>query len=133
MTESEGYAVYLFPGALETLGEAIKPYLHEGPGGPHVLCREIDTAGALVEMTLAGRTGDGRQVERELMVPVGMVKMIVSARSDETFGFGPRAEVAATTLPPVGPGGQPVDAPPEAMPHTGEAPDSQPTPTPPKP
>ena len=133
MTESDGYAVYLFPGALETLGEAVKPYLHEGPGGPHVLCREIDTAGALVEMTLAGRADDGRRVECELMVPVGMVKMIVSARSDETFGFSPRPEAAPPMLPPVGPGGQPVDAPPEAMPHTGEAPDGKPTPTPPRP
>ncbi|SFK78554.1 hypothetical protein [Lysobacter sp. cf310] len=90
MEESRGYAVFLFPQAMEALGEAIKPYLLDGPAGPHVLCREIDTAGALIEMTLEMQTSEGRPVSLELMVPTSMVRMIVSARSDEAFGFGPR-------------------------------------------
>ncbi|MEG3193014.1 hypothetical protein [Lysobacter sp. D1-1-M9] len=98
---SQGYAVFLFPQALEALGEAIKPYLQDGKGGPHVLCQEIDTAGALIEMTLDGHTVSGEPVELELMVPSSMVRMIVSARSDEAFGFGPRP---VTQLPAVGPG-----------------------------
>ena len=90
MNGNDGYAVFLFPQALESLGEAIKPYLVEGPGGVHVLCKEIDTAGALIEMTLEGQTADGAVVSIELMVPGSMVRMIVSARSDGAFGFGPR-------------------------------------------
>ena len=31
MNASEGYAVFFFPQALEALGDAIKPYLREGP------------------------------------------------------------------------------------------------------
>ncbi|KRD74762.1 hypothetical protein [Lysobacter sp. Root983] len=106
MEESRGYAVFLFPQAMEALGEAIKPYLLDGPAGPHVLCREIDTAGALIEMTLEMQTSEGRPISLELMVPTSMVRMIVSARSDEAFGFGPRralapqgATVAATPTP----------------------------------
>ena len=91
MDGNNGYAVFFFPQALEALGDAIKPYLQDGPAGQHVICTGIDTGGALIELTLNGKTTDGRQVEMELMVPSGMVRMIVSARSDELFGFGPHA------------------------------------------
>jgi len=127
--ETSGYAVFFFPQALEALGDAITPYLIDGPGGPHVLCREIDTAGALIEMTLDGQAPDGKHVELELMVPSNMVRMIVSARSDGAFGFMPRIGVPVTTLPPVGPTAAPADAPSEAVPPPADAP----TQTPPKP
>ena len=87
MNESAGYAVFFFAPALEALGDAIKPYLQDGPAGPHVPCREVDTGGAFIELTLEGRTPDGREGQLELMVPGNMVRMIVSARSDGEFGF----------------------------------------------
>ncbi len=91
MGDTSGYAVFLFPQALEVLGEAIKPYLQNGPAGAFVPCREIDTGGAFIEMTLEGHAPDGRTVELELMVPGNMVRMIVSARSDTDFGFQRKA------------------------------------------
>ena len=90
MDGNDGYAVFFFPQALEALGEAIKPYLVEGAAGAHVLCKEIDTAGALIEMTLQVQAADGKTSQIELMVPGSMVRMIVSAHSDGSFGFGPR-------------------------------------------
>lgn len=90
MSETTGYAVFLFPQALEALGDAIKPYLQTGPAGPFVPCREVDTGGAFTELTLEGRTADGHAIEVELMVPGSMVRMIVSARSDAEFGFRDR-------------------------------------------
>lgn len=110
MNDSNGYAVFFFPQALEVLGEAVKPYLQDGPAGAHVLCNEIDTGGSLVEMTLRGRDTENRELALELMVPVNMVRMVVSTRSDESFGFGPQvvaarpepvvpANVAETTAP----------------------------------
>lgn len=90
MNGSDSYAVFLFPSALEALGEAIRPYLTEGPAGAHVLCKEIDTAGALIEMTIESHAADGRSSLVELMVPGSMVRMIVSAHGDGSFGFGPR-------------------------------------------
>lgn len=120
-----GYAVYFFPQALEALGEAIKPYLQDGPAGTCVRCKEIDTAGSLIEMTLDGRNPEGQRVETELMVPTAMVRMIVSAHGDEMFGFGPYAfEKAVETLPPVGPTAEPATAQPEALPRS--APGEQP-------
>lgn len=98
MNDSNGYAVFFFPQALEALGEAIKPYLQDSPAGPHVVCNEIDTGGALIEMTLHGRSSEGRELALELMVPTGMVRMVVSTHSDGLFGFMPRmVETVAST------------------------------------
>jgi hypothetical protein len=72
-------------------------------------------------------------VKLELMIPSAMVRMIVSVRSDESFGFVPRlAKVAMPTLPPAASTAAPADAPPAtaspAAANTAEAP-----PPPPKP
>lgn len=120
MTESiAGYAVFLFEPAIEALGEAIRPYLQDGPAGPHIACQAVDTGGAFVEMTLQARTEDGLDAQIELMVPMQMVRMVVSMRSDEAFGFGLRTgELRATQLPAVGPGAPPARAPSAAVPST---------------
>lgn len=100
MNSDAGYAVFFFPPALEVLGDAIKPYLQDGPSGPHVPCREVDTAGAFIEMTLEGRTPEGREMALELMVPGNMVRMIVSVRSDGAFGFHDRNRPVEVMLEP---------------------------------
>ncbi|MFC3715945.1 hypothetical protein ACFONC_07270 [Luteimonas soli] len=126
MNDSNGYAVFFFPQALEALGEAIKPYLQDSPAGAHVVCNEIDTGGALVEMTLHGHDSQDRDVALELMVPTSMVRMIVSTHSDETFGFGPH--VAAKPEPVVAA----AAAEPSAAPAT-PAPEAAAAPEPPAP
>lgn len=93
MTDFNGYAVFFFPQALEALGGALKPYLQEGAGEPHVLCREIDAGGPLIQLTMDGRTTSGEHIDLQLMLPTNMIRMIVSARSDPAFGFGPRTAV----------------------------------------
>ena len=123
MNESAGFAVFFFPPALEALGDAIKPYLQDGPAGPHVPCRDIDTGGAFIEMTLEGRAPDGRAVELELMVPGNMVRMIVSAHSDNEFGFYDRNRPQAMLEP-----GMPVIAPPDATPAAEAPPVQSPVP-----
>jgi len=102
MSDFNGYAVFLFPNAIEALGDAIKPYLQDSPGGPHILCVDVDLGGALTQLTLEGRTTDGRHLDLELMFPTNMVRMVISARTDPAFGFGPRTAVApAAAEPPV--------------------------------
>lgn len=122
MNGNKGYAVFFFPQALEALGEAIKPYLQDSPAGPHVMCKEIDTGGALIEMSLEGVTGDGRTVQLDLMVPGSMVRMIVSSQADGNFGFGPRVSEpgpTAATLPAAGPTAEPPQSPSETVPDGG--------------
>lgn len=127
MNDAHGYFVFLHPQAVEALGAPIKPYLLGEGESQHILCREIDTAGALIEMTLAGQAPDGRTVQIELMVPGAMVRMIVSAHGDEQFGFQPRIAGAPTqTLPPVGPTGAPAQAAPQSVPASGETPTQTP-------
>ncbi|QIK81437.1 hypothetical protein G7069_07425 [Lysobacter sp. HDW10] len=86
-----GYIVYLFPPAIEALGAPAQPLLQkgEGEGAEHFfVCKEVDTAGALVELTIEGRDAQGRGTEIELMIPMNMVRMIVSAHvEDAAFGF----------------------------------------------
>lgn len=132
MDDKQGYAVFFFPSALEALGDAIKPYLVDGSGGTHLLCREIDTGGALIEMTLQGLGADNQVVELEIMVPSNMVRMIVSVRGEEAFGFGPRIPAAMDGLPAVGTIALPADAPSEALPVTAETGWGEPTQPPPK-
>ena len=132
MNGNSGYAVFFFPQALEALGEAIQPYLQDSPAGKHLVCREIDTGGALIEMTLEGVTTEGQSVQVELMVPGSMVRMIVSSQSDGSFGFGPRAQPAvpaqAVALPSAGPTAEPPAAPSGAIPEGGAQPPSPPRP-----
>ena len=91
MNEPTGYAVFFFPPALEALGDASQPYLQDGLAGRTCPAAKSTLAGAFIELTLEGRTPDGREVELELMVPGNMVRMIVSARSDHGFGFATRS------------------------------------------
>lgn len=125
MDDKPGYAVFFFEQAIELLGEALKPYLVEGKAGLHVACREVDTSGSLIEMTLDGRDDRGRTCDIELMVPVSMVRMIVSARGDDVFGFVPRAQTPIEpALPPLGPTAAPVEAPPQQVPDAAREPDA---------
>ena len=123
MNDSAGYAVFFFAPALEALGDAIKPYLQDGPAVPHVPCREVDTGGAFIEMTLQGQSPDGRPIALELMVPGNMVRMIVSAHSDNEFGFYDRNRPQAMLEP-----GMPVIAPADAAAAAEASPVQSPVP-----
>ena len=87
MTDVRNYAVFLFPQAIESLGDAIKPYLRDGPGGAHVVCTEVDAAGPLFGMTLDGRGPNNEALELEIMLPVSMVKLVMSMHGEHEIGF----------------------------------------------
>ena len=97
MADTIGYDVYLFPTAVEALGDAGKPYLKDSPAGLHFSCKDVDTSGILTEMTLDA--GDGKDVE--VMIPTNMVRMIVSNSSAAgEFGFGRRGATVEPGVPP---------------------------------
>ena len=88
MSEVTKYAVYFHANALEALGEPIKPFLTQGPNGPHVVCADIDTGGTLCEMNVEQTTAEGKTITTEVMVPVAMIRMVVSLGGDDgSFGF----------------------------------------------
>lgn len=87
MTDPKNYAVFLYPQAIEALGEPIKPYLRDAPGGPHIVCSEIDASGALFEMTLTGKGPNGESLELEIMVPSTMVRLVMSMHGEHEIGF----------------------------------------------
>jgi hypothetical protein len=87
MPDSPNYAVFLFPQALEALGDPIKPYVREAPVGPHIVCTEIDASGPFFGMTLAGQGAQGQPLSLELMVPSSMVKLVMSMHGEHEIGF----------------------------------------------
>ena len=89
MTDIASYAVFIHAGALEALGEAIKPYLSDGLQGPHLTCKEIDSGGTFFEMVVASHAADGAPVDVELMIPAAMVRLVISMHSEGAFGFPP--------------------------------------------
>ncbi|TZF88506.1 hypothetical protein [Cognatilysobacter lacus] len=121
--ETTGYAVFLYEQAHEALGEAIRAYVQDGPGGQHIRCHSLDTTGAFIEMTLLARDARGDEVETELMIPTGMVRMIVSTHSDIAFGFAAKnLEPGLSALPIVGPAAPGASARSSATPQsTGES------------
>ncbi len=87
MIDPVNYAVFLFPQALEALGDAIKPYLRDAPGGKHIVCSEVDASGVLFEMTLSGNGPQGEPLELEIMLPAAMVKLVISMHGEHEIGF----------------------------------------------
>lgn len=90
-SDSDTYAVYFFPQALEALGDPVKRYVTDPDTAPYILCEEIDTAGAFVELTVQSVDAQGTVQMVELMVPTNMVKLVVSRPSSGRFGFRPNA------------------------------------------
>ncbi|MBX3700582.1 MAG: hypothetical protein KF903_06230 [Dokdonella sp.] len=92
MSEPANYAVFLFPQAIEALGEAIKPYLRAGNAGPHIVCSEVDASGPLFQMTLIGAGPNQERLELELMLPVAMVRLVMSMHGEHDIGFIARGQ-----------------------------------------
>ncbi len=108
MIEPVRYAVFLFPNAQTELGEALSPYLRDGPSGKHVLCSEIDAAGPLFEMTVHSLDAQGAAHDILLMVPVAMVKLVIAVQQGSHFGFARRsAERRSATVAAVTPATDP--------------------------
>jgi len=87
MTDVTTYNVFIHEGALEALGVAIKPYLVDGPAGPHLVCKEVDSSGGFFEVALEIRDAAGAKIAHELMIPSAMIRLVVSEHSDSAFGF----------------------------------------------
>ncbi len=87
MSERNLYAVFLFPQALDALGEAVKPYFVDGAGGPRLVCTDVDASGSLFQMSIPAKKKDGTAIHIELMVPHAMVKFVMSLHGDHEFGF----------------------------------------------
>ena len=95
MIDETQYAVYLHENALEALGPAVTPYVTQGPGGPHFVCTDLDTGGALCEMVVETVDAEGNKIHTEVMVPVAMIRLVLSIGSiSDNFGFHPTTNLA---------------------------------------
>jgi hypothetical protein len=87
MADVPNFAVFLYPQALEALGEPIKPYIRDAPLGQHIACAEIDASGPFFGMTLIGQGAQGQPLELDIMVPSSMVRLVMSMHGEHEIGF----------------------------------------------
>ena len=87
MSDTTNYAVFLYPQAIEALGDPIKPYLHDTPMGTHIVCAEIDASGPFFGMTLIGQGAQKQPLKLEIMVPSSMVRLVMSMHGEHDIGF----------------------------------------------
>lgn len=87
MVEAQYYAVFLFPQALESVGSAIEAYLRPGPPDTHLIAKQIDAGGPLFGMILPAHGPQGQIIEIEIMVPHNFVRLVMSVRDEQAFGF----------------------------------------------
>ena len=86
-TELTGYAVFLYPQAIESLGPAVNPVLRDSPSGKFLLCSRIDSGSPMFGMTLTGAGPHGKKRDLELMVPTAMVRLVMSVHDEHDIGF----------------------------------------------
>lgn len=94
-------AVLLFPQAVEAIAGALGGHIREGELGPHILCRQVNSNGPYFEMIFDGQDAAGRAVEMEVMVPHGYIRLVMSVRGDDSFGFARIRQSDAAAVPDV--------------------------------
>lgn len=91
MTQALGrYAVYLVDNAAEALGPVAQPFIQQDESGNHFIATEVDTGGAFCELTLQAQTESGTTVTVEIMIPMGMIRLIISMAHEGRMGFHAR-------------------------------------------
>ncbi len=86
--EHPSVAVLLFPQAVEAIGGALGGHLRDSEQlGPHVLCRQVNSNGPYFEMIFEGKDPAGAEVEMQVMAPHGYVRLVMSVRGEDSFGF----------------------------------------------
>lgn len=81
--------VLLTDAGLAELGDAIKPYLQEGPAGNFIYCAQAVQNGNFIDMTFEPGQADGSVVEGMVVsIPLGFVKFMVTGVKSLPIGFG---------------------------------------------
>ena len=78
----------------------MQPFLKSDASGDHFLAMEVDTGGSFCELTLSGQDAEGKPVAIELMIPMGMIRMVISIVSDGKFGFDVRPPAVVVPVKP---------------------------------
>lgn len=97
--ENPSVAVLLFPQAVEAIGGALGGHIRDGDLGPHILCRQVNANGPYFEMLFDGQDAAGRSVEMEVMVPHGYIRLVMSVRGEDSFGFARMRQVKTSEVP----------------------------------
>lgn len=76
--------------AYAVLGEALRPYIKEGPIGKYIYCRTAQQIGSFLDMTFSPEMCDGSvKDEMRISIPLQYVEFIASAEGSLPIGFNP--------------------------------------------
>lgn len=88
MTKPKIYGVLLTDQAYTEIGEALNPYLSEGPIGKYIYCRHVEQNGSFFDMTFSPRMYEGsHKGEMLISIPIRFVKFVASGDDSLPPGF----------------------------------------------
>lgn len=84
------FGVLLFEEGWKELGEALKPYEHEGPIGKYLYCRKLEVNGPFVELTFTPEQVES-PIEEEMTawILTAFIKFVATASkaNEKVIGF----------------------------------------------
>ncbi len=81
--------VLLYKEGYDELGDAIKPYISEGPIGKYIYCRSAQEHGSFLDMTFTPDMCDETvKCDMLISVPLRFVKFMTSGSDSLPIGFG---------------------------------------------
>ena len=87
MSGSKVYAVVLFDGAADELGNLAALWLRRSDVGCYIYAKKIDPNGPYFQMWLENSAPDGSNLEMELQLPHQFVKAVFYAADVKRLGF----------------------------------------------
>ncbi|WP_407279715.1 hypothetical protein U5817_03400 [Aromatoleum evansii] len=84
---SKYFCLVLTPDGLSELAPVLKDYLHEGPIGTYLYCREADPGRNYFHVVAECVKDDRPTIESEAFIPHRFVKVVISSPDRKHIGF----------------------------------------------
>lgn len=84
---SKYFCLVLTADGLAELAPVVKDYLHEGPIGRYLYCREADPGRNYFHVVSERVKDDGSTIESEAFIPHRFVKVVISSPDRKHIGF----------------------------------------------
>jgi hypothetical protein len=87
MSIAKNYAVVLYEGAVEELGQIVAPWIKREEMGSYILAKKIESNGAYFQLWIENTWPDGTTSEMELQLPHQFIKAVLYAADIKRLGF----------------------------------------------
>lgn len=88
MSKRTHFGILLSAQAYEDIGEALKPYVQQGPIGPYLYAESVENLGNFILLSILPEEVQNRiACPMTIWIPVQYVKFIVGSERSEILGF----------------------------------------------